>query len=121
MDAAATDGPVQVTLEYWPRPGRERDLVDALYAGRHARCRTGAISWRVLRDAANPGRVLEQFVLGSWEEHLRQREGVSIRDQQRLDEIKAMTDPSQPTTVTHWLAPQLDRHAPTTPRSHAPD
>ena len=119
VDATATDGPVQVTREYRPRPGRERDLVDALYAGRHARRRTGAISWRVWRDAANPGHVLEQFVVGSWEQHLRQHERVSIRDQQRLDEIKAMTDPSQPTTVTHWLAPQLDRNAPTTPRSDA--
>jgi MFS family permease len=121
VDAAATDGPVQVTLDYWPRPGRERDLVAALHAGRHARRRTGAISWRVWRDAANPGRVLEQFVVGSWEEHLRQHERVSIRDQQRLDEIKAMTDPTQPTTVTHWLAPQLDRNAPTTPRPDASD
>ncbi len=112
---------VDVELEYWPTPGRERDLVDALRAGRHARRRTGAISWRVWRDAANPGRVLEQSVVGSWDEHLRQHERVSIRDQQRLDEIKAMTDPRQPTTVTHWLAPQLDRNAPTTARSDVSD
>jgi hypothetical protein len=66
VDAAATDGPVQVTLEYRPRRRRDRDLIEALRAGRHARRRTGAISWRVWRDAANPGRVLEQFVVGSW-------------------------------------------------------
>ena len=77
VGASATDGPVQVTVEYRPRPGRERDLVEALHAGRHARRRTGAISWRVWRDAADPGRVLEQFVVGSWEEHLRQHERVS--------------------------------------------
>jgi predicted MFS family arabinose efflux permease len=106
VGTAATDEPVQVTVEYWPRPGRERDLIDALTAGRHARRRTGAISWRVWRDAANPGRVLEQFVVGSWEEHLRQHERVSVHDQQRLDDIKAMTDPSRPATVTHWLAPK---------------
>ena len=111
VGAAATDGPVLVTIEYRPRPGRERDLVEALYAGRHARRRTGAISWRVWRDAADPGRVLEQFVVGSWDEHLRQHERVSLRDQQRLDEINAMTDPVQPTTVTHWLAPNVDRNA----------
>jgi Transmembrane secretion effector len=70
VGAAATDGPVQVTLEYRPRPGLERDLVQALYAGRHARRRTGAVSWRVWRDAADPGHVLEQFVVGSWDEHL---------------------------------------------------
>jgi hypothetical protein len=114
VGATSTDGPVQVTLDYRPRPGLERDPIEALYAGRRARRRTGAVSWRVWRDAADPGHVVEQFVVGSWDEHLRQHERVSLRDQQRLEEIKAMTDPSQPPTVTHWLAPQLDRNAPTT-------
>jgi hypothetical protein len=102
---AETHGPVLVTLEYWPRAGREQDLIESLRAGRYARRRTGAISWRVWSDAADPGHVLEQFVVGSWAEHLRQHERVSRRDQQRLDEIDAMTDPHNPTTVTHWLAP----------------
>jgi predicted MFS family arabinose efflux permease len=121
LDASATDGPVLVTLEYRPRPGLERDLVDALHAGRHARRRTGAVSWRVWRDAADPGRVLEQFVVGSWDEHLRQHERVSHRDQHRLDEVRAMTDPSRPTTVTHWLAAQLNRNPPPTPPSDGLD
>ena len=105
--AAGTDAPVQVTVEYRPRPGLERGLIDALYAGRRARRRTGAVRWNVWCDAADPSRVLEQFVVGSWAEHLRQHERVSRRDQERLDEIRNMTDPSQPTTVTHWLAPHV--------------
>jgi MFS family permease len=106
VGATATAGPVLVTLEYRPRPGLEQDLLDALYAGRYARRRTGAVSWRAWQDASDPGHVLEQFVVGSWDEHLRQHERVSLRDQQRLDEIAAMTDPSRPTTLTHWLAAQ---------------
>jgi predicted MFS family arabinose efflux permease len=106
LSGAAEPGrPVLVTVEYRPRPGLERDLIEALHAGRHARRRTGATSWRVWRDAADPQHVLEQFVVGSWEEHLRQHERVSLRDQQRLEEILAMTDRGQHTTVTHWLAP----------------
>ena len=112
IGASATDGPVLVTIEYRPRQGRERDVVEALHAGRYARRRTGASSWRVWRDATDPGHVLEQFVVGSWDEHLRQHERVSLRDQQRLEEIEAMTDPDQPTVVRHWLAPRLDRNAP---------
>ena len=119
VGGATTDGPVLVTLEYLPRPGLEQDLVDALYAGRHARRRTGAVSWRVWRGAADPGRVLEQFVVGSWDEHLRQHERVSRRDQQRLDEIRAMTDPGRPTTVTHWLAPQHTEGPASTPPTEA--
>jgi MFS family permease len=121
VGATAPDGPVQVTLEYRPRLGLERDLVEALYAGRHARRRTGAVSWRMWRDAADPGHVLEQFVVGSWDEHLRQHERVSRRDQQRLEKIKAMTDPSRPTTVTHWLADRPDRNSPPTQPSDALD
>jgi MFS family permease len=98
------DGPVLVTVQYRPLAGRERDILDALYAGRYARRRTGATRWRVWRDAADPGRVLEEFVVASWDDHLRQHERVSVRDEQRLTEIDAMTDPDHPATVTHWLA-----------------
>jgi MFS family permease len=101
-------GPVLVTLEYHPLAGREQDLLDALYRGRYARRRTGATRWRVWRDAADPGRVLEEFVVASWDDHLRQHERVSVRDQQRLTDIDGMTDPNSPVTVTHWLA--RDRH-----------
>jgi MFS family permease len=106
--AASSDGPVLVTVDYWPRPGLEAKLIQSLRDGRHARRRTGAQSWRVWRDAADPSHVLEQFVVGSWDEHLRQHERVSQRDQQRLDQARAMTDPARPTTVTHWLAPRPD-------------
>jgi len=104
VDAAGDDGPVLVSIEYASRAGLERELVRALHAGRRARRRTGAVSWRVWRDAADPGHVVEQFVVGSWDEHLRQHERFSRRDQQRLREIEEMTDPSRPTKVTHWLA-----------------
>jgi Transmembrane secretion effector len=108
VGSTRTDAPVQVTIEYRPRPGLEQELVAALYAGRFARRRTGAVSWRVWRDAADVGRVLEQFVVGSWDQHLRQHERVSRRDEQRLEQINAMTDPNKPTTVTHWLAAEHD-------------
>ena len=112
LAASGSHGPVLVTLEYRPRSGLENELVEALHAARHARRRTGAVSWRVWRDSADPGHVLEQFVVGSWDEHLRQHERISRHDQQRLDEIAAMTDPSRPTKVTHWLAPELERSDP---------
>jgi MFS family permease len=115
VDAAAPAGPVLVTVRYRPTPGREQDLVEALYAGRYARRRTGAVAWRIWHDAGDPGHVLEEYVVGSWDEHLRQQERISVRDQRRLDEINAMTAPSQPTTVTYWLAAQAGRSRPTPP------
>jgi predicted MFS family arabinose efflux permease len=99
-------GPVMVSVEYWPSPGRTDELLAALEDARFSRRRTGASAWRVWQDAAEPNRIVEQFVVASWSEHLRQHERVTVRDQARLDSIRAMTDPEHPTTVTHWLAPR---------------
>jgi hypothetical protein len=96
-----------VSVEYWPRPGLEDDLIAALEQTRLGRRRTGATSWRVWRDAEDRGRILEQFVVASWPEHLRQHERVTRRDQERLNRIRAMTDPGRPTIVSHWLTPEL--------------
>lgn len=85
-------------------------LVAALEGARFSRRRTGASSWRAWRDSAQPDRILEQFVVASWDEHLRQQERVTERDQRRLDAIRAMTGPGRPPTVTHWLAAKPVRH-----------
>jgi Transmembrane secretion effector len=47
LGASGGEGPVQVTIEYHPRPGLEQDVIRALRDGRYARRRTGAVSWRV--------------------------------------------------------------------------
>jgi len=104
-DPANPAGPVQVTLVYRAQPGKENELVTALEHTRFSRRRTGATSWRAWRDASDPTRILEQFVVASWDEHLRQHERVTQRDQARLDRVRALTDPDHPVTVTHWLTP----------------
>jgi hypothetical protein len=107
-----TTGPVMVTVEYRPRDGLETDLLAALRDARFSRRRTGASDWRVWQDAADPARVLEQFIVASWEEHLRQHDRVSVRDQERYDRIRSMTDPGHPTIVTHWLTSAAPAHVP---------
>jgi len=99
-------GPVMVTVEYRPRDGLAGDMLTALEDARFSRRRTGASSWRVWQDASDPSRILEQFVVASWDEHIRQHDRVSTRDQERLDSIRAMSDPGYPAIVTHWLTPQ---------------
>ena len=99
----AAGGPVMVTVVYRAQPGREEELVAALRQTRYSRRRTGATSWRAWRDASDPDRVLEQFVVASWDDHLRQHARVTRRDQDRLDRVVALTDAGQPPAVTHWL------------------
>ena len=104
-------GPVLVSVEYHAVEGHADEMVAALEAARFSRRRTGATSWRVWQDAADPNRVVEHFVVASWEEHLRQHERVTVHDQDRLDKVQALTDPKRSTTVTHWLTPHAE-HAP---------
>jgi MFS family permease len=104
-DEAPADGPVMVTVEYRPGPGLRDDLLAALRDARFSRRRTGATAWRVWQDAADPGKILEQFIVASWAEHLRQHERISRRDAGRFAKIRAMTDPGHPVVVTHWLTP----------------
>jgi hypothetical protein len=105
-------GPVMVTVEYWPRNGLEAGLLAALRDARFSRRRTGASAWRVWQDAADPARIVEQFVVASWEEHVRQHARVTVRDQERFARIQSMTDPAHATAVTHWLTPADPRHRP---------
>jgi len=100
---AETDGPVLVSVQYTALPGQANELITQLRDARFARRRTGATRWRAWQDAADSQRILEQFVVASWLDHLRQRERMTRRDQNRFDRIRALTDSATPTTVTHWL------------------
>jgi MFS family permease len=102
--ADAPIGPVMVTVEY-RSTGGSNALIAALEAARFSRRRSGASGWRVWQDSADPDRVVEQFVVASWTDHLRQHDRVTIRDQQRLDRVRDLSDPDHSPVVTHWLTP----------------
>ena len=81
--------------------GAHDELLAALRDARFSRRRTGATSWRVWQDATDPDRIVEQFIVASWDDHLRQHERVTRRDAGRLSEIRKMTTPaSQPSSPT---------------------
>ena len=50
----------------------------------------------VWQDVADPDRIVEQFVVASWNEHSRQYERVTRRASGRLGKICGTTDPDQP-------------------------
>lgn len=74
-------GPVMVSVDYRALPEREDELLAALEDARFSRRRTGASSWRAWQDSGLPSRVMEQFVVASWQEHLLQHARVTERDQ----------------------------------------
>ncbi|HEV3294831.1 MAG TPA: MFS transporter, partial [Streptosporangiaceae bacterium] len=82
------NGPVLVGIQYRARPGLEDRLMTALQPTKNSRRRTGAVSWRAWHDASDPGRVLEEFVVASWDDHLRQHERVTKREQAHLERVR---------------------------------
>ncbi|HEY2097522.1 MAG TPA: MFS transporter [Pseudonocardia sp.] len=103
LDPEENPGPVLVTVEYVVPGGGLDELLAGLVAVRRTRLRTGAVSWRAYRDGERPELVVEQFVVPSWEEHLRQHSGrLTGADQLSLDRVRELSDP--PPKVSHLFS-----------------
>jgi hypothetical protein len=101
-------GPVLVQITYEAPVERGEELRAALLGLRRGRRRTGASSWRLWRDVADPQRHIESFAVVSWEEHLRQHDRVTAADEGRQQRIEALL--SSPPQVTHLIADDAGRH-----------
>ena len=75
----------------WTRPNRA------------ARLRDGAYRWHLWRDLDEPGQVTEIFLLGSWEEHLRQGDRATSARLQIEAKVKAFHRGAEPPIVRHSL------------------
>jgi MFS family permease len=82
------DGPVLVSIEYRVRESDYGEFTHAIHELRAVRMRDGAIRWGVYRDTAAPERVVENFVVESWLEFLRERERMTKSDRAILDHVR---------------------------------
>ncbi|MGB3832615.1 MAG: MFS transporter [Mesorhizobium sp.] len=94
-----------VEIEYRIAPAQQAEFIAALRRFRSVRQRDGAIRWDVWEDVAEPGRVLESFVVESWVEHQRQHARVTHADQVDQDIINAFHIGDNPPVVRHLLRP----------------
>jgi MFS family permease/quinol monooxygenase YgiN len=100
----ADEGPVLVTVEYRVDPERAREFARATRRLAQARRRSGAMRWGLFRDAADPKRFVETFLVESWAEHLRQHERVTVSDRAAQDRVRAFHEGGEPPVVTHLIA-----------------
>ncbi|WP_159591037.1 MFS transporter [Chelativorans xinjiangense] len=98
-------GPVLIEIEYRVDPARLAEFVTALRRFRSVRQRDGAIRWDVWEDVAEPGRVVESFIVESWIEHQRQHARVTQADQLDQVTLNAFHVGDQPPIVRHLLKP----------------
>ena len=96
-------GPVLVTIEYRIRPQDREAFLKALATLEHERRRDGAYAWGVFEDAAEPGRMVETFLVESWMEHLRQHERVTNADRLEQEAVQRFSLQGAP-KVTHFIA-----------------
>jgi MFS family permease len=99
-------GPVLVTVEYRVRPEDRDAFLESLQPLRQERLRDGAFRWAVFEDAADPARIVETFLVGSWMEHLRQHERVTNADRIVQDNALRFHLGGEP-KVTHLIAADL--------------
>ena len=103
QDIEQDRGPVMVTVEYRIRTEDRDAFLDALEPLGSERRRDGAYRWGVFEDAAEPGRIIEAFLVESWMEHLRQHERVTNADRLVQDCVRRFQLAGEP-KVTHYIA-----------------
>ncbi|HEY2529261.1 MAG TPA: MFS transporter [Xanthobacteraceae bacterium] len=96
-------GPVLVTVEYRIRPQDRREFLQVVEQLGRERRRDGAYRWGVFEDAADEGRFVENFLVVSWMEHLRQHERVTNADRLVQECVERFHLGDEP-KVTHFIA-----------------
>jgi MFS family permease len=94
IDPSEHPGAVLVALTYTVPPERQPEFLGIMPEVRRLRLRTGGTSWRLYRDAAEPDRFIEQYTVGSWDEHLLQHTGRLTGSDREVDEhARRLSDP----------------------------
>lgn len=97
------DGPVRVSVRYEIDERQEKPFQAAVSALRDARLRDGAFRWNLWRDLEHPAVFWEVFLVGSWQEHLRQAERFTQLAREIENRVTAFHQGSEPPLVKHFL------------------
>ena len=92
-------GPVLVTIEYHVDKPNCAAFLGAIDEMGRERKRDGAFAWGVFEDAAESGRFLETFLIGSWLEMQYLRERVTNADRMLENEIRQLLAASPKITM----------------------
>jgi len=103
-DPSEDNTPVLVTVEYEIDPNRTEEFVADMQEMEAIRRRDGALQWGLFIDPTGPGRYLEEFLVESWLEHMRQHERFTVSDQQVQQRTLELHIGAEPPRVTHYLA-----------------
>ncbi|MBV9405826.1 MAG: MFS transporter, partial [Acidobacteriaceae bacterium] len=83
------DGPVLISIRYHIDPAQTQEFVSAIHELKSVRLRDGAMRWGLFHDASDPTRFVENFLVESWAEYLRQRKRLTVSDLAVRDKVHA--------------------------------
>lgn len=96
--------PVLITIEYRVPARNQAQFREEMQRLGRSRRRTGAERWSLYQDAHDPERFVEHFLVGSWEEHIRQlaerQTAMDIGIQQR---VLALTADGKASPAQHLI------------------
>src|SRR5438034_3283680 len=95
--------PVLVTVEYRIDPQQAPSFLKVMRDLHRIRLRDGAIRGGIYIDPLDPERYVETFVVGSWEEHLRQHERMTLTDRRMEERVRAFHIGEGPPVATHLI------------------
>lgn len=101
------DGPILVTVEYRIRPEDVAAFKAAMVQLRETRLRDGAFRCSVFVDLENPMVFRETYLVGSWAEHLRQHERVTMDDRRVEEAVLAFHQGPDRPKIGHLLMTNL--------------
>ncbi len=99
----AEDGPVRISVRYEIHASDEPAFLKAIAALRDVRLRDGAYRWNLWRDLESPQFISEVFLVGSWQEHLRQAERMTQLSREIEDRVLALHRGREAPVVKHFL------------------
>jgi MFS family permease len=81
------DGPILLTAQWQIDPDRRDKFVAAMEPVRRALKQKGALSWHLVENVEQPGRMLESFTMATWSEYKRLAQRATMADKDVLDAV----------------------------------
>jgi predicted MFS family arabinose efflux permease len=106
LEAEEHPGPVLVALFYTIGDETREEFLRLMPALRRVRRRTGATSWHLYVDAAQPDRFVEIYTVASWAEHMLQHGGRLTGSDREID-LAARGLSKEPVLAYHLFTAQL--------------
>ena len=99
----AQAGPVRISIHYRVPVQNYAEFTREIHALRDVRLRDGAVRWGIYRDAIQPERLNETFIMESWLDYLRARERITANDEEIRQRVWALHCDEEPPRITYQI------------------